>query len=269
MRAIGFNAGQYGDLAMNLVACRALKESVADCHITLGIGNKYADCKEAFLNNPYIDAIHIWDSYDGWPKDADKEYLKEQKFDHVFNAMPKVHYNLWYTQWHQTTEVCLMHGLRPPVNLEIHLNRYWPKIDKYKEYVAISSFTSFGESKSISIDKTKRIIDYIHKLGLKTIHLNGPGEPDLGIEKSDCSYFESIKIMTSCKFLLSADTGMSWFASGYKQKVLGLYGYEYYPYCKTSKNWQPINESAIYLEARHANLVEDDAIFSKIDLLNS
>lgn len=264
MRILGFNAGQYGDLAMCVTACQLLKENL-DCHITFGIGDKYADCKEAFLNNPYIDDIHIWDSYDGWPKENDRKYIEDSKFDKVFDAMPKHFYDFWYTKWHQTEETCRMHGLPPPKSSQIYLNKYWENIDKYKDYVAVSCLTSFGASKSIDIIKIKKIIEYIHSKGLKTIHLNGPNEPDLGIEKSNCSYFESIKIMSSCKFLLTADTGMNWFASGYKQKVLGLYGYKYYPYCSTSKNWQPTNENAIYLEAEHANNVDNELIFSSID----
>jgi ADP-heptose:LPS heptosyltransferase len=263
MRILGFNAGQYGDLAMCVVACQLLKENL-DCHITFGIGNRYADCKEAFLHNPYIDDIHIWDSYNEWPKDADVKYMVDSKFDKIFSAMPTPD-SIWYVRRHQTQELCRMHELPYPKSTQINLNKYWQNIDKYKDYVAISSFTSFGESKSIDINKIKRIIDYIHSKGLKAIHLNGPNEPDLGIEKSNCSYFESIKIMSSCKFLFTADTGMNWYASGYRQKVVGLYGYKYYPHCTTSKNWQPTNKNAIYLEAEHANLVNDQLIFSTID----
>lgn len=262
MKAIGFNAGQFGDLAMNLAACREFKRLHPNSHLTIGIGNRYAECAPLFDWQIDIDGVHIWDSYNGWPSPKDSEYIKSQKFNKVFNAMPQHLDPHWFERRHQVEEVCHMHGLPTPETTKLHLNRWFDLLDGLSGYVAVAGFTSFGNAKSIPADKLERMISCIKELGFETLQIGGNDEPNIkGIsDRFYGNYFDSVKVTLSCKALVAADTGMSWFVSAYDFPVLGLYGWSFYPDCLTSKNWQPVNPKAIYLESDHVSNILDSAI---------
>jgi hypothetical protein len=162
MKAIGFNQGQIGDLAMNLIACRAFKEKYPRSHLVFGINKKYQSCAPIFENNSLIDEIKIWENYDNWPSNADLEYIKNNNFDIVFNPMPQHKNNLWYLYEHHTSAVCKMHDLTPPSNLQIDLTDLPDKIEKYDDYVAFTTFSSAGAIRDVPKDLSNKIIEYIH-----------------------------------------------------------------------------------------------------------
>jgi len=60
MKVIGFNQGQIGDLVMNLIPCKALKQANPDVRITFGINKKYESIKPIFYYNNLIDDFKIW-----------------------------------------------------------------------------------------------------------------------------------------------------------------------------------------------------------------
>ena len=63
---------------------------------------------------------------------------------------------------------------------------------------------------------------------------------------------------------LSCDTGMAWVASGYQHPTVGLYAWGYNPVAGTSKNWQPTNPNADYLEAHSVNKISKQDIVAAI-----
>lgn len=248
--AIGFNSGQYGDLCMNMIACRAFKEKYPDSCLTFGINKKFKEILPLFFYNELVNDYHLWDGYNNWPTQEDQDYLADSKFDIVYNPMPKHVILDWYNYYHQTEEVCKMHGLEPPKDLQIRFNRWFPLDNKYKDYVAISPFTKWGIEKDINYHNIFDIIGVVHNdLKLKMIHISGPDDHSISdIERTQCNYFESVKIMLSCRALITADTGMSWVASGYQQKVLGLYKLiPSYRGMKHTKFIEPVNPNATYL----------------------
>jgi ADP-heptose:LPS heptosyltransferase len=270
MKIMGFNIGQYGDLALNTIACGVMKKQFPNCYLSFAISKKYYDCHEVFLNNNLIDEIFLIEGYDNFPTMTDLKNIKEKKFDIIFESMPQHQDAFWFTKRHQAQEVCVMHNIQPPQQLEdlkIKLNKYWNDNKKYNDYVAVAPFGSFGEVKSLNKNKINNIINYLKNKKLKVLLVKGLSDPILENidETTEGTYFDSIKKVTSCKSLITVDTGMNWFASAYDMNVIGLYGYKYYPYCNTSKNWQPINKNAVYLEAPHCNQIEDKLIFTEID----
>jgi len=50
MKYIGFNQGQYGDLCINTVVCRALKERFPGCELHFGMNQKYASLSPIYKN---------------------------------------------------------------------------------------------------------------------------------------------------------------------------------------------------------------------------
>ena len=263
MKAIGFNAGQYGDLAMNVVAAGVLAEIHPECKLTFAIGNRYADCEGAFRFQKNIDSTYIWDSYNTWPAPTDLKYMEEKKFDLAFNAMPIHPDPQWYLKRHQTEEVCYMHGLPPPRSRKINLQKYWPSEGReniYKNYVYITREGSF-ENKKVSVSQFTEVEKFLTSKGLSII------TPYADKIEKHLSYFDSIRIMTACKFLITVDTGMCWFASAYNIPTVGLYGYEFYPGATTSKNWQPENPNAIYLEDKRVRDIDPERIIEAIKLL--
>ena len=254
IKAIGFNQGQIGDLVINLIACRAFKEQFPDSHLTFGINKKYESILPIFKYNELINDFKIWENYDNWPSENDRKYLESKQFDVIFNPMPQHKYQDWYLKYHHSEAVCLMHNLTPPKNLQINLNKWFDLDEKYEDCVAITSFSSVGAIRDIPMDFTNKIIEYIHSLGLKTIQLGLKKHPRLNTtyEPLGGEIFDDIKIALSCKFLLTADTGMNYIMSGYQAKVLSLYSCLSYPVYAPLINRTPRNPNAIALE--HYNI---------------
>ena len=264
MKAIGFNQGQYGDLCINLVACKAFKRDFPNSKLHFGINKKYESLKDIFLNNDLIDNVHIWDKYDGWPSEEDTNFISNEKFDMIFNPMPSHTQDNWYLNRHQTEEVCLMHGLTPPNDLSISLNKYFD-IEDNKHLIAVNLFAETrGQDKIPSLSKAKQIISFIESCGYTPVQIGLPDQPQLCKNRFIGAFFETIKFVLSCKLLVTVDSAMSWIASGYSFPTVGLYGYSYYPSATSSKNWQPINNNANYLESNLVENIENDKIISII-----
>jgi ADP-heptose:LPS heptosyltransferase len=272
MKIVGFNQGQIGDLVMNLVPCRAIKEKYPNSHLIFSINKKYESAAPIFYNNPLIDEIKIWDGYDNWPSEEDKLWIENNKdIDLFFNPMPKITDDFWYLKRHHTEEVCRMHGLQPPSNLKIELTKYFETNDIYHDCVAFSTFTSAGKQRDVPEDIANILVKYVHSLGFKTIQLGLKDHPKLSTTYgiTGGSIFDDVKIALSCKLLITADTGMNWILSGYQAKVLGLYSTLCYPNYAPLKNRTPKNNNAIYLENSRIENIDLNIIKKSIvSLLN-
>jgi len=266
MKFIGLNAGQFGDLVMNTVAARAIKQKWPESHFTLGIGQPFKEIAPLFKNHPYIDDVHIWESYDGLT-DQDKYYIEENEFDKVFNPMPQHKHSDWYNRVkNQTEEVCLMHDLIPPDDLSCYLEKYFKPFGIGRDVVCISPWTAH-EPKNLPLEKWEKIVKYIKGKGYDVAQLSAPNQPAIyGAWRSKIatSYMSSVNTLLASKLLITLDSGMSWTASAYQHPVLGLYGY-HYPSIKSPKVYEPINSNAIYLEGQHANDIPLEQIFDQID----
>lgn len=258
VRALGFNQGQIGDLAMQVVLCKHFKKMHPDSHMTFGINKKYENCKDIFKDNKYIDEYKIWDGYDDFPKDSDREFLKENSktYDYVFNPMSCHVDNQWYTKMHHIQAFSNNHGLGRIQDLKIELEQWFDLDSKYKNCVAVTAFSSAQGVRDIPKDFANKIISYIHSLGFKTIQLGLKNHERLNTtyEPIGGTVMEDVKVALSCKMLLTTDTGMNWIMSGYNQNVLALYSNYSYPIPAPLYNRTPVNPNALYLEA---NLVKD------------
>jgi ADP-heptose:LPS heptosyltransferase len=248
MKAIGFNAGQFGDVIMGTVAARAHKLAYPDSKLTLGIAKKYSDIQNLFANHEYFDNVHIWKGYNDYPTIDDK--LMHVNFDKVYDAMPQHTSPYWYLNNHQTAELCLMHGLTPPSNLQVSLTR--PEmIGLYSPAsIALSLFgETRGGEKSVTLEQAKAIVKLVEKMGFVPLQLGLANEPQICQQRFVGPFAWSVAKMLGSVALITIDTAMAWIASGYSQPTVGLYGYSYYPMAKTAKNWQPVNPNAIYVES--------------------
>lgn len=265
----GFNAGQFGDLVLNTVAARSLKETRDDVFLSLGIAKKYAALAPLFFNHKYIDGIHVWEGYDDWPTPNDKEIIND--FDIVFNAMPP-HYqndNNWFTKRHQAAETCLMNGLPVPEDLSCNLE-VWFDIQTYEKTIAFAPFAGWynpNNDKKLTTEIAQKLVDAINKLGYSVLQLGGQNEPCLkNVYRPNSSIFDAVRAMLGCKLLIHTDTFMGWAASAYKFPQLGLYSNKYYIRNGENyiKNIQPVNPNAQYLDADNANNLNLDLIVERI-----
>jgi len=264
MKAIGFNQGQFGDLCINLAACKSFRQQFPNHQLYFGINKKYAELKDIFLNNDLIDKIHIWDQYDSWPSQQDLNFISNEKFNIIFDPMPLHTQDHWYLNRHQTEEVCLMHGLTPPKDLSLSLNRYF-NVENNKNLVPINLFAETrGQDKMPSPSKAKQIINFIESFGYTPVQIGLANQPQLCENRFIGTFFETVQFVLSCKLLITVDSAMSWIASAYSFPTIGLYSYSYYPLAESSKNWQPINHNANYLESNLVENIENDKIISII-----
>lgn len=264
-KAIGFLGGQFGDIITTIGAQKVFSEDYPDYELTLGISNKYSDIASLFYNQQYIKSVHLWEGYDqSWPTENDKKFIKENSYDMIFNPMQGVGDHSWYNRIHQVSLCCERYGLRLPASNEVSLIKHFQTGDQYKNSICLSIFPNNGEGiKSLSIKKAQNLVNSIKKFGFNVIQLCGPNDPKLNdVELIEKSFIEVVKIITSCKLLITGDTSMSWIASAYKVPTLGIYAYNYHPGAKTSKNWQPINPNAQYLEQDIVENIDNDYIIS-------
>ena len=268
-RAIGFNLGLRGDIIMNTVAARSFKEQFPNYSLTLGIYKAYEDMRELFLHHPNIDDVHIYNSYDGWPNQDDTDYLKKQNYDIIFNGMPNHSSDTWYNEVeNQPAEVCLMHGLPIPSNLQCELVQYFPPFKHDKKYICISPFSTKKE-KDFDQSKCELLVKSLNLLGYDVFQLSHKSQPRI----SGCvnegfvqCYFDSVKLMLGSESLITVNSGMAWVAAAYSHKVIGLYGLDDWGYSglKSSKVYQPINPNSIYLSEKNVNDIPIDLIIDSV-----
>lgn len=273
MKIIGFNQGQIGDLIMNLVPLNVVKRLYPESHFIFSINKKYETVAPIFLNHPLINEIKIWDGYDNWPTESDRAWLDKSHPDLFFHPMPKLTDNYWFTKRHHTQEICRSHGLPEPYEheMDVSLTRYFELPSGYENCVALTPFSSGGASRDIPYNLCEKIIDFLHKIGLNTIQLGLSSHPRLNTTYPQIGkdIFSDIRAALACKFVISADTGMSHIMGAYKHKVLGLYGHNAYPVYAPVQHRTPKNVNAIYLDGSTIDSIDESIIYKSIEgLLN-
>lgn len=286
----GFNSLQFGDLVINTFAARILKQKYPESKLTFVINKDYKDIAPLFINHPYIDYIKILDKNRDGFNQVDKDWVKNQDFDLVFNPMQDHdHSDPWFLKRHQAAEVCYMHKLATEQECEkfdnkLYLNKWFdtPEFWVYdsvslkdsgfvvnkKPTVALQAFAGSYNPKNdkmLTIEKAQSIVDYLIKLGFNVLQLGIESEPKLfNTYRFNTDYFNSVKNMLGCKFLITTDSAMSWISSAYEFPTIGLYSNSYYGK-EFVKNIQPINPNAEYLDADNVNNIPNQEIFAVID----
>jgi len=261
-----FNQGQYGDIVMGVIAAKQLKQFCPQSSLVLSVNKKYSNILPLFKHNKYFDEYVVWDGYDNWPTNEDR--LIFEKFDKIFNPMPKHTQEDWYLHRHQTQELCLMHGLLEPTDLQIELENYFSHAIKNKKNICLAlSGETRGNVKTLEDKFKKELCSLLKEKGFNLTQIGSSSEPQYCEEKISNFLLAAQKILESL-VLITVDTAWAWIASGYQAQTIGLYGYEYYPHAITAKNWMPINPNAKYLEAnRVSNIQIKDIIASVEELL--
>jgi ADP-heptose:LPS heptosyltransferase len=266
-RAIGFHLGLRGDLIMNTIPARSFKQLYPNSHLVLGVGPQFADMMPLFYQHEYFDNFHVYESYDGWPNANDIKYLDNERYDIVFNGKPE-HKDDWFNHRHQYAEAANMHGLPIPVDINPPLTRWFntPKLDKTIAFAPFAGYVhNKNNDKMLSQYKAEVIVKFIKQLGYEVLFLGGPDEPEVpGVIRKNLSYFDSVKAMLGCKFLIHTDTGIGHVAGAYNFPRLGLYGHRYYGIDKV-QNIIPLNRNSINLHESNVNDIPDELIFQKIE----
>lgn len=262
IKACGFLLGQFGDLVIQTVACRAFKEQYPDSHLTFAIAKKYNAILPLFFHNRYIDDIHIFDGYDDWPNQTDKEYLDFKKFDVVYNGMAGHTRPNWYNYYHYAQEACLRQGLNPPSDISYYLEPWFEPYSEYKNVVTLSLFPSKGEQldKTMPITECENLCLALRKMGYRPIQLGGKFEVKLqNAESPDFSFLEAAKMLRASKLHITADTAFSSVAAGYQHPCVGFYGLNY-PDMTDCFSHLPVNRNAFYIKNRPVQLINHEEV---------
>ena len=265
MKAIGACAGQVGDIIMGTVFARAHKQKYPESHLVCGIADKYGFTAPLLEENEFYDSVHIWDGYNDWPTASDRLHIAQSEYDIVYNAMPQHTEPFWYLHRHQTAEMCLMHGLEPPENLQASLS---VNGERENNIIALSLFgVTRGEEKSCSVEQGKQIVELIRKLGYKPVQIGLVDEPSICEDRFLSTLQGTAEFVKKSAALITIDTAMAWIASGFSHPTIGLYSYKYYPMATTAKNWMPVNPNAIYLESNSVSNIISEKIEAAIKQL--
>ena len=79
---IGFQQGQYGDLFINLTACRVIKAARPDCRLVFSVNKRYKDAIEILKLSEDIDDFVVWENYHNFPSGADRKVVENFKEKH-------------------------------------------------------------------------------------------------------------------------------------------------------------------------------------------
>ena len=274
MKIIGFQAGQFGDLIMAQPLCRTVKKIYPNCHFTLGIGNKFKEAAGLFLQNEFIDRIHIWDSYDDFPRGNDQAYLNQEGFEIIYHPVPKVRDTLWFHRRYIIDEWRNSYNL-PQDDNTVKLEFPRKIHSEYSDHVALSLFSWFNNSsKSLTFEQIQTINTFLLRKGYKTLQIGLSTEKDIGTTNRFIgTYSESAAAILSCKCLISIDTSYVWLASAFNFPTLGFFGYKVFDVATSSKNWQAKNANALYIEADKASNIAlnviDESLKGFLDLSNN
>ena len=143
-------------------------------------------------------------------------------------------------------------------------------VKKESKTACIHMFSSKypGGVRSISIEKQTEITNYLIERGYKVYQLSAPHQPRIeGAIYKEGSYYDACIRMLSTDFLVSCDSGMLFVSSGYDHPTLGLFSTAYNPLVTTTKNWQPINPNATYMESYWADNLDINLITNELDNL--
>ena len=255
-----------------------IKDNPTD-KITLGCSVRYGAAMKLYDNyHKNVTVRKLFLDYDNFPTEDDVRYFENEKFDLVTikqgsneisrNDKGKLALHPdknWAGKIHQVVAAGRQQGIEV-TDTQIQFNKKFD-MDLNERYICFSLFPNHpkGGVKSLSKGQITGITKLINKLGYKAVHLNGPNEPDIeGSIKANCSWIDSVGLVTNSDLLITGDTGMSWAASGFKHPTVGLYAWGYNPVSGTSKNWQPTNPNAVYLEAHSASEIPPKQIINTI-----
>ena len=253
---VGFNQGQYGDLFINLTACRVLKEMQPDCNLVFSVNQRYKDAIEILKLSKDIDDFIVWENYDNWPSESDKKkiqkLLKKGCNGYLFHPMPPHPIQDWYNYWHQTEEACLMSKLPRPTEEQMNFKLKKPELERVNTITLCAAQRVEKEGHSNNKALTNKQIEAVKKFAkekrLKVIQIGGRDEKQIGgVEKFEGNYSESVIKVLQSRFLVAADTGMIWAASAFSHPVVGLYDLSYYNDSASCENWTPKNKNQITL----------------------
>lgn len=228
IKAIGFSAGEFGDIILNSTLCRTFKENYPNSFLTLAVNKKYSNVFPLFYNNEYVDGFRIYQGYDDWPINSDLDFLKTQ--DIVFNAMPQHKDNLWYKKpgGHNISEIHDMHGFPEPKNKQCHLNRWFDLLPNYDKTITASVFPSGNHPDQLARTfNPSRLYKLFNEIELETgyniIRLDTRMEPEIEHRwpASKLPLIEAARILCSSRLHLTCDTSWSWIADGYSHNTIG------------------------------------------------
>lgn len=269
IKAIGFLAGQVGDLVMTTVALRQFKRQFPDSHLTFAIGKKYGHVAPLFRGISGVDDIHVWEAYDGWPAPEDKAFVNERKPDILFHPFPQHTRYDWYNHLHYIEETAMMLGLdRPADALQCDLAPLYKS--SRGSIVTLSMFASGTQlSKTLSMDKLVDLVSRLKREGFTPVQIGSADTPIKGAEQFvGKTIMDPVILMNSARFHITVDTAFSWIASAYSIPTIGLYGANYadMPVDRICSH-NPVNPNAIYLNRRSVSEITVDEIMTAAKLL--
>tara|TARA_B100000131_G_scaffold47175_1_gene41837 strand:- start:1184 stop:2005 length:822 start_codon:yes stop_codon:yes gene_type:complete len=258
--------GQFGDMIIQEPTLRKIINDNPNTKIVMGGHKKYFEILELYKDyHKNIIDFKCWDEYTpktGWPSENDKKYIEENNFDMMYEVAPTHKEVDWVKHRHITEEMGNMFGVSNDT-CDIQLPML-EGVKKEKGSVALAPISS-DFYRTLGKENLSSIVSNLSDRGYTIYHLAGPNENDIkNTIKIQTSYVECVRKMLSTDFLITVDTGMNWVASAYNHPTIGLYSIMFNPHGGTTKNWQPVNKNAIYLEARWVNEININDILKAI-----
>lgn len=268
MKAAGFLGGQFGDLVIQTVCCRAFKALYPNSHLTFACAEKFRDILPLFFNHPHIDDHHVWEGYDAaWPTQTDRAYVEWRGYNQVFNAMAEHVQPDWFNHRHYGQEACARFGLPIPADYSYHLNPWMPLRKDCGRVVTLTLFPSKGTQmdKGLRVDEAEKLCVALKAKGYQPVQLGGRFEVALqNAVAPSLSILEATTLMLSSALHITADTGFSSIAAGYNHRVLGFYG-QNYPNLIDNRTQIPPNRNAHYIRHLHPQAVTAEHLLAAIE----
>lgn len=267
MKAIGFVNGRVGDAVMATVAARQFKLQNPGSHLTFALGRQFGNVIDLFKGNPHIDALHVWDSTDDWPRDKDIQFIRDSVFDKVFNPLPRHTRFDWYNHLHYVEETCLMLGLGRPADLTCQLGYVPKKLPGLDKTITTSMFASGNQPyKTLNHAKMAGLMAGLADLGYQVIQVGSTDLPIPHTSHFNMGIFEAVDTICSARLHLTIDTAFAWVSSCYKRPLVGLYGLNYPDMLAGRQvSHNPVNPNATYLNTDLVDNLTIEAIIEAVE----
>ena len=273
-----------GDCITSIAVLKYMRKLYPNCYNTFSIAKKCSQSIPLFIQNPYIDRIHVNEFLEN-PRQEEYEFLKSHDvYAEPSIQHPKQNWQNFYSIYQENFEMLGIDSTKlNKEDMEVKLVK-WFNIEKYPKTIGIFGFAGYGDLKnkrSPSFDWWKRLIKLLRDSTDYNIFQFGyQSEPSFiysfddykGQERfkrfNDLELFTQIKMALGTDLCINTDSGTGLTLGAYEHPQITLLSNWNFGHVKNFISLSPNNKNNINLFKKdNINLILQEEIIESIKVL--
>lgn len=274
-----------GDCVTSIAVLKYMRKLYPNCYNTFSIAKKCSQAILLFVQNPYIDRIHINEFLEN-PKEEELSFLKFHNIWASPNIQhPKQNWQNFYSIYEENFEMLGIDSSKlSKEDFEVKLVK-WFNIEKYSKTIGIFGFAGYGDLKnkrSPSFDWWKCFIKLLLKSTDYTIFQFGhQSEPSFlycddeykylnRIKRfNDLEFFTQIKMSLGTDLCINTDSGTGLVLGGYNHPQITLLSNWNVGHIQNFTSLASNNKNSINIfKENDINLISHEKIIESIKILS-